>query len=73
MSQASLETVSPPSADLESSPLLARIRGAGSQQHAALEAADGLEGLGLTVSAILAYLWLVFWLDNAVHFPAPAG
>lgn len=27
-----------------------------------------LEWLGLAVSAVLAYLWFVFWLDNALHF-----
>jgi hypothetical protein len=28
-----------------------------------------LEGLAFTVSALLAYLWLVFWLDNVLHLP----
>ena len=28
-----------------------------------------LEGIGLFVSAVLAYLWIAFWLDGVLHLP----
>ena len=69
MSQAALESESSPSADLAASPLLRQIQSLVRRNTRRWKLLTVLEGLGLTVSAILAYLWIVFWLDNVVHLP----
>ena len=69
MSQAALESESSPSADLTASPLLRQIQSLVRRNTRRWKLLTVLEGLGLTVSAILAYLWIVFWLDNVVHLP----
>lgn len=74
MSQAALGSESSSSADLESadlaaSPLVAQIRALVHRNTRRWKLLTVLEGLGLTVSALLAYLLVIFWLDNAWHFP----
>src|SRR5688572_8715547 len=72
MSQAALGTELPPSADSATSPLVGQIRALVASISRQWKLLTILEGLGLTISALLAYLLLAFWLDNVVHFPRTA-
>lgn len=68
MSQAVVESAAL-SPELAASPLVTQIRSLVRRNSRRWKLLTLLEGLGLVVSAILAYLWLVFWLDNLLHFP----
>ena len=69
MSQAALETESSPAGDLAANPLLRQIHALVRRNMQRWRLLTVLEGLGLSLSALLAYLWLVFWLDDLWHLP----
>ncbi len=69
MSQAVAEPDASP-AELASHPLVQQVRSLVARNSRRWRLLTLLEGCGLVVSAILAYLWLVFWLDTQWHLPS---
>jgi hypothetical protein len=60
-------SVSAPALTLDSAEAVTRLRQLVRQNSRRLRCVIALEALGLAVSAPLAYLWLIFFLDTRLH------